>query len=159
MALKHRGSAAYYDALLGKEAPKTNMPMFVDAPFPNDTLFRMAMIGNLAYHPPPVPDGPPIPAVMDRVEGDPLPSEEAELDGEGAGVIRANERDKRHADQDFRPFTFVRASRVIKSGPRKGTLQNTYQATSPFHRDNGESNESDEGFEESQGRENRKAAE
>ena len=138
MPLKHRGPAAYYGALLGKEAPKNQIPMVVDTPFPNDMMFTKPITGNSPHHRLPVPDGPPIPAIMDREEGDPLPSEEAELDGEGAEVIRANEHDTRHGDLDFRPFTFVRTSRVINAGPRKGAPQHTYQATFPFHRDDGD---------------------
>ena len=137
--LRHRGSAAYYDGLLGKDAAHRKMPMIVDSADSNEHIspslraLGQRQLGQQAD----VADAgsPPLLALMDREEGDPL-SDEEEGEEDAAPAHQRRRDDK--SVKDFSPFKFTRTARVIAKGPRAGQLQKAWQVQCPFHRDKGD---------------------
>ena len=137
--LWHRRPVAYYDDLLGKVGKKKAQNLMVgDEANPDERVINIAKY--TPTHSLSQPTAHPVPALLDRQEGDPEPDEIEEANiGHGRMKVildaDAKEVNDAGAIHDFKPFAFVRAQRPILKGPRAGQVAWTCQVTCPFHRD------------------------
>ena len=130
---------AYYDDLLGKVGKKKAKNLMIgDEANPDERVINIPKYTPEHYLRQPTAH--PVPALLDRQEGDPEPDENEEAkvgDGRMKVILDADAKEVNDAEaiHDFKPFMFVRAQRPIQKGPRAGQVAWSWQVTCPFHRD------------------------